>query len=97
MFYDNLTKAHQNADMIYQQILKRWEIDIVKPLSITREGNRYIVIAMDYFIRWSEARVIKAANAEMATTFIYEEIICRFRLPRVLQNDRETYFVNEVI
>jgi len=52
---------------------------------------------MDYFIRWSEARVIKAANAEMATTFIYEEIICRFRLPRVLQNDRETYFVNEVI
>jgi len=33
----------------------------------------------------------------MIATFIYEEIICRFGPPRVLQNDRETYFVNEVI
>ena len=29
--------------------------------------------------------------------FIYEEIICRFDAFRVLQSDRETHFVNEVI
>ena len=29
--------------------------------------------------------------------FIYEEIICRFGTPRVLQSDRGTHFVNEVI
>ncbi len=29
--------------------------------------------------------------------FIYEEIICRFSVSRVLQSDRGTHFVNEVI
>ncbi len=28
---------------------------------------------------------------------MYEEIICRFGIPRILQSDRETHFVNEVI
>ncbi len=66
-------------------------------LPITREGNRYIVIAMDYFTRWPETRAIKAANVEMVLTFIYEEIICRFGSLRVLQSDRGTYFINEMI
>jgi len=29
--------------------------------------------------------------------FLYEEFICRFGVSRILQNDRETHFVNEVI
>ncbi len=33
----------------------------------------------------------------MVATFIYEEIICRFELPRVLQSDRGIHFVNEII
>ncbi len=66
-------------------------------MPITREGNRYIVVAMDYFSRWPEARSLKAANTETVATFIYEEIICRFGLPRVIQSDRRTHFVNEVI
>ena len=78
-------------------IFERWGIDIVGPLPITREGNRYIVVAMDYFSRQPEVKLLKAANAETVATFIYEEIICRFEAPRILQSDRETHFVNEVI
>ncbi len=29
--------------------------------------------------------------------FLYEEIICRFGAPRILQSDRGTHFVNELI
>ena len=57
-------------------IFKRWEIDIIGPLPITRKRNRYIVVAIDYFIRWSETRAIKATNVKTVATFIYEEIIC---------------------
>src|SRR6266498_3525130 len=78
-------------------IFKRWGIDIVGPLSTTREGNRYIVVVMDYFSRWPEARPLKAVNAETVATFIYEEIICRFGPLRILQSDRGTHFVNKVI
>ncbi len=52
---------------------------------------------MDYFSRWPEAKPLKVANAETVATFIYEEIICRFGPPRVIQSDRGTHFVNEVI
>ncbi len=78
-------------------IFEKWGIDIVGPLPITREGNRYIVVAMDYFSRWPEVRPLKVANAEMVATFIYEEIICRFGASRILQSDRGIHFVNEVI
>src|SRR6266540_5120625 len=78
-------------------IFERWGIDIVGPLPLTRKGNRYIVVAMDYFSRWPEVRPLKAANVETVATFIYEEIICRFEAPRILQSDQETHFVNEVI
>ena len=66
-------------------------------LPITREGNRYIVVAMDYFSRWPEARLLKIANADTIATFLYEEIICRFEAPRILQSDRGTHFMNGLI
>src|SRR6266498_3887309 len=78
-------------------IFKRWGVDIVGSLPITREGNRYIVVAMDYFSRWPEARPLKAANVDTVATFLYEEIICRFGAPKTLQSDRGIYFVNELI
>src|SRR6266498_994706 len=78
-------------------IFKRWGVDIIRPLPITRERNRYIVVAMDYFSRWLEARPLKAANADTVAIFLYEKIICRFETLRILQSDRGTHFVNEVI
>ena len=52
---------------------------------------------MDYFSRWPEARPLKAANTNTVAMFLYEEIICRFGAPRILQSDRGTHYVNEVI
>ncbi len=78
-------------------IFERWGIDIGGPLSQTEDGYRYIVVAMDYFFRWPKARPLIHANVRQVAKFIYEEIICRFDAFRVLQSDRETHFVNEVI
>ncbi len=52
---------------------------------------------MDYFSRWPEVRPLKAANVDTVATFLYEEIICRFGIPRILQSDRGTHFVNKLI
>src|SRR6266536_2531197 len=78
-------------------IFERWGIDIVGPLPQTEDGYRYIVVAMDYFSRWPEARPLTHANARQVAKFIYEEIICRFGISRILQSDRGTHFVNKVI
>jgi len=52
---------------------------------------------MDYFSKWLEAKPLKVANADTVATFLYEEIICKFEASRILQSDRKTHFVNEVI
>ncbi len=72
-------------------------VDIVGLLLIIRKENRYIIIAIDYFSRWPEVRPLKITNADTVTTFLYEEIICRFEVSRILQSDRSTHFINEVI
>src|SRR6266542_7022768 len=92
-----MRQNNQKRTISLTDIFERWGVDIVKSLLIIREGNRYIVVAMNYFSRWPETRPLKVANADTVATFLYEEIICRFGTLRILQSDRGTYFINEVI
>src|ERR1044071_1669824 len=78
-------------------LFQRWGIDIVGPLLMTEDGNRYIIVAINYFSKWTEARPLRHANAILVATFIYEEIICRYRPPTVIQSDQDTHFINQVI
>jgi hypothetical protein len=72
-------------------------IDIVGPLSVTTNGNRYIVVATEYLTKWPEARAIKDTKATTIAKFIYEEIICRHGCPKVLLSDQGTPFCNELV
>ena len=72
-------------------------IDIKGPLPVTSNGNRYIVIAMDYFSKWPEAKAIPNMKAETVAKFIYEDIICRHGVPQEILSDRGTSFVNKII
>ena len=65
-------------------IFERWGIDIVGPLIKTPKGNKYIIVAMDYFSRWPEAKAVEKANSEEVAIFIYEKIICRFGAPKII-------------
>src|SRR6266540_3488264 len=93
----SMRQNNQKRTIPSTDIFERWGIDIVGLLPITRKGNRYIVVVMDYFSRWLEARPLKAANADTEATFLYKEIICRFEASRILQSDKGTHFINEVI
>src|SRR6266540_4595003 len=75
----------------------QWGIDIVGPLTETLWGNKYIVVAIDYFTKYSEARALSNANAKNVANFIYEDIICRHEYPRKIISDRGTHFNNQVI
>ena len=59
-------------------------IDFVGPLPKTQKGNRYIIVAMDYLMKWPEAKAMKNATAENTVYFIYQEIICRHGCPKIV-------------
>src|SRR6266498_3789556 len=72
-------------------------IDFVGPLPITEKGNKYIIVAFDYFTKWPEAKAVKEATAKEVSTFILEEIICRHGCPKRILSDRGSHFNNEMI
>ena len=72
-------------------------IDFVRPLLITLKGNRYIIIAVDLFTKWPEARAVGEANANQVSQFVYEDIICRYGCSQRILTDRGTHFNNQVV
>jgi hypothetical protein len=72
-------------------------IDIVGPLPRTVSGKKYIVVAMDYFTKWPEAKALEEANAKEVSTFIYEDIICRHGCPHKILTDRGSHFNNQMV
>jgi hypothetical protein len=69
-------------------------IDIKRPLPITSNGNRYIIITMNYFTKWPIA--IPNIKAETVAKFIYEQIICRHGILQEILSDQGTSFINYV-
>src|SRR3954471_3505695 len=72
-------------------------IDIMGPLNTTPNGKRYIVLAIDHFTKYIEARALEDADAQSIAVFIHDDIICRHGIPAILTSDRGTEFVNELI
>jgi len=72
-------------------------IDVMGPLPLTMRGKRYIVLAVDLFTKWIEARAIEEADAQTIATFVYEDVICRHGIPAKITSDRGTEFVNELM
>lgn len=93
-------KPNRNEEFIPIKIgqpFHRIGIDIKGPLPVTKNGNKYIIVAMDYLTKWPEARAITNMRADTVAKFIYEEIICRHGTPYEILSDRGRSFLNQVI
>src|SRR6185437_14262337 len=76
---------------------ERIGIDLVGPLPITKQNNRYIIVATDYLTRWPEACTVPDAGANTLAKFIFEEIVCRHGTPKVILSDQGRNFISETI
>ena len=76
-----------------------WAIDFVGPFPKQgkRIGARYIITAVEYVTKWAEAEPVPSCTKEVATKFIYENIITRFGCPLTLISDQESHFINQTI
>lgn len=60
------------------------------------DGFKYVVVAIDYFSKWSEARPLYDKTAVSVARFIYDDIICRHGCPRIQINDQGREFLNSL-
>ncbi|GJV73545.1 reverse transcriptase domain-containing protein [Tanacetum coccineum] len=55
-----------------------WGIDIVGPLLMALGGARFLVVAIDYFTKWVEAKPLVSIIGKHMEKFVWEHIVCRF-------------------
>jgi hypothetical protein len=58
--------------------------DIGGPLPETNKGNKYILVAIDHYFKWREAKVISDKIATTVARFLEEYIICRYEVPKFI-------------
>jgi hypothetical protein len=72
--------------------LQRWRMDLVGPLPPAQGNCRFTVVAVDYFAKWVEAKPLANIKAPTIQKFLWQNIICRFGVPRELTVDNGKQF-----
>ncbi|XP_071694824.1 uncharacterized protein [Rutidosis leptorrhynchoides] len=69
----------------------KWGIDLVGPLTKAPGGYKWLVFAIDYFTKWTEARPLSTMTGKHIEKFVWEHIMCRFGIPQeiVLDNGKQ--------
>ncbi|XP_022024666.1 uncharacterized protein LOC110925001 [Helianthus annuus] len=74
---------------------QQWGIDMMGPFPDAPGAVKFIIVAVDYFTKWVEAKALASTTAMIVRKFIWEHIICRFGLPLKIVTDKDTNFASE--
>ena len=76
---------------------ERVGIDVLGPLPVTSNGNRYIVMLVDHGSKWPEAFPVDKVNATVIANLLYSHVVCRYGAPCELLSDRGSNFLSRVV
>nr|GFC67079.1 reverse transcriptase domain-containing protein [Tanacetum cinerariifolium] len=82
--------GHHGANFTAKKV---FDADFMGPFPSSR-GNRYILVAVDYFSKWVEAKALPTNDARVVVKFL-KSLFARFRTPRAIISDHETHFCND--
>ncbi|GKA53603.1 reverse transcriptase domain-containing protein [Tanacetum coccineum] len=54
-----------------------------------------MIVAIDYFTKWIKAKPLAKMMGKEVKKFVWDNIVCRFDLPRIIITDNGTKFVND--
>jgi hypothetical protein len=79
---DERLKSIPICDLFYQIAL-----DTAGPLPETKAGNKYILVAIDHYSKWCEAKAVADHGAKTTARFLEDDLICRYRVPKFVLTD----------
>ena len=72
--------------------MERIAIDIMGPLPVSKNGNQYLLVTMDYFSKWPEVYPLPNQEARTVAIVLVREFFCRFGIPMELHSDQGRNF-----
>ena len=91
----NISKKDEmlQTGILEVEIFDVWGIDFMGPFP-SSEGNRYILVCVDYVSKWVEAQACINNDAKTVCKFL-KKLFARFGMPRVIISDGGTHFCNK--
>nr|GEX34187.1 reverse transcriptase domain-containing protein [Tanacetum cinerariifolium] len=70
----------------------KWRIDIASPFSEGPRKVKFLIVAMDYFTKWIEAKAVATITGGQVKKFVWDNIVCRFSIPGEIISDNGKQF-----
>ncbi|GJW41845.1 reverse transcriptase domain-containing protein [Tanacetum coccineum] len=70
----------------------KWGIDIAGPFPEGPGKVKFLIVAMDYFTKWIEAKPVATIIGNQVKKFIWENIVCIFGIPGEIISDNGKQF-----
>ncbi|GJW82784.1 reverse transcriptase domain-containing protein [Tanacetum coccineum] len=70
----------------------KWRIDIAGPFPEGPGKVKFLIVAMNYFTKWIEAKSVSTITSNQVNKFVWDNIVCRFGLPREIVPDNGKQF-----
>ncbi|MFS7972588.1 putative integrase, catalytic core, ribonuclease H domain, ribonuclease H-like superfamily [Helianthus anomalus] len=71
---------------------QKWAIDIIGPFPKGPGVVKYVVVAIDYFTKWIEAKPLGKITGDQMRRFVLDNIVCRYGVPKELVSDNGVRF-----
>jgi hypothetical protein len=75
--------------------LQRWGLDLLGPLPPAQGNLKYVVVVVEYFSKWIEAKPLATITLVMIQKFFWQNIVCHFGVPKEITVDNGTQFEAE--
>jgi hypothetical protein len=72
--------------------LQRWALDLLGPLPPAQGNLKYVVVAVEYFSKWIEAKSLATITSAIVHKFFWQNIVCHFGVPKSIMVDNGTQF-----
>nr|GEW84469.1 reverse transcriptase domain-containing protein [Tanacetum cinerariifolium] len=73
----------------------KWGIDIVRPFLKGPRKVKFLIVAMDYFTKWIEAKPVATITGSQIKKFVWDNVFCRFGLSREIISDNGKQFQDD--
>nr|GFC24809.1 reverse transcriptase domain-containing protein [Tanacetum cinerariifolium] len=72
----------------------KWGIDIAGPFPEGPGKVKFMIVAMDYFTKWIEAKAIATISGGQVKKFVWDNIVCRFGILGEIISDNGKQFAD---
>ncbi|GJU87454.1 reverse transcriptase domain-containing protein [Tanacetum coccineum] len=83
---------HSDARNLIRECSSCQGIDIAGPFPEGPGKVKFLIVAMDYFTKWIEAKSVTTITGAQVKKFVWDNIVCRFGLPGEIISDNGKQF-----